>query len=226
MGYIDIANVEVFRGAAGDASPVIYVIDSTDHPMGVGALSEGRACTIVWVPVRDWNDSLTPWKAPCPRRGGAPFGGSAAATFLHMRETILPLVEAQMGAHRPARRAICGYSLGGLFALFAFTGDRIFSACACLSGSLWYPGWVDYLRAAPFEGAGRYAFFSLGKKEPKAGAPVMRTVQDDMNACAEILRDRSCAVDVSLGPGNHMQHHRARFDEGIAALEAHLSQGR
>ena len=99
--------------------------------MGVGALSEGRACTIVRVPVRDWNDSLTPWKAPCPRRGGAPFGGSAAATFLDMRETIVPLVEAQMGAHRPARRAICGYSLGGLFALFAFT-VRSHLFCLCL----------------------------------------------------------------------------------------------
>ena len=223
MGYVDIGKVEVFRGTGGDSSPVIYVIDSQDHPVGVRAVAEGRASTVVSIPVRDWNDSLTPWKAPGLRRGAPRFGGDAVSTLAELRETVVPLVEAQTGARRPAHRAICGYSLGGLFSLFAFTGDRIFSACACLSGSLWYQGWVDYLGEAPFDGAGRYAFFSLGKKEPKAGAPIMRSVQDDMDACARILRERGCEVDCSLGPGNHMQHHRERFDEGLNALEAHLA---
>ena len=124
---------------------------------------------------------------------------------------------------RPAHRAICGYSLGGLFALYAFTHDRIFSACACLSGSLWYEGWVDYLRELPFEGAGKYAFFSLGKKESKAGAPIMHSVLDNMGQCADILRDRGCEVACSIGPGNHMQHHRERFETGLAALESFLA---
>lgn len=221
MGYIDISNVEVFRGSAGDTSPVIYVIDSPEHPAGLAAIARGRAATVVSVPVRDWNDSLTPWRAPGLRRGAPRFGGDAVSTFYELRDTVIPLVEEQVGA-RPSHRAICGYSLGGLFALFAFTGDRVFSACACLSGSLWYQGWVDYLGAAPFEGAGRYAFFSLGKKEPKAGAPIMRSVADDMSACAEILQRHGCTVDCSIGPGNHMQHHRERFEEGLSALEVHL----
>lgn len=222
MGYIDIGGIEVFRGGAGASSPVIYVIDSPEHPFGLAAVAEGRGATVVRVPVRDWADSLTPWEAPGLRRGAPRFGGRAVSTFYELRGTVVPLVEERLGASRPPRRAICGYSLGGLFALFAFTGDRLFSACACLSGSLWYRGWVDYLSAAPFEGAGRYAFLSLGKKEPKAGAPIMRGVADDMSACARILEQHGCAVDCSIGPGGHMQHHRERFEEGLAALEAHL----
>ena len=223
MGYIDITGVVVYRGNAGDTSPVIYVIDSPDHPAGLAAMARGRAATVVSVPVRTWNDALTPWEAAALRRGAPRFGGKAAATLTELRETVVPLVEAQTGARRPAHRAICGYSLGGLFALYAFTGDRIFSACACLSGSLWYEGFVDYLRDLPFDGTGKHAFFSLGKKEPKAGAPIMRGVQDNMEACAEILRERGCEATCSLGPGSHMQHHRERFETGLAALESFLA---
>lgn len=223
MGYIDITGVEVYRGSAGDTSPVIYVIDSPEHPAGLAAMATGRAATVVGVPVRTWSAALTPWEAAPLRRGTPHFAGDASATLAELRETVVPLVEAQTGARRPAHRAICGYSLGGLFALYAFTHDRIFSACACLSGSLWYEGWVDYLRELPFEGAGKYAFFSLGKKESKAGAPIMHSVLDNMGQCADILRDRGCEVACSIGPGNHMQHHRERFETGLAALESFLA---
>lgn len=222
MGYIDIAGVEVYRGSAGDVSPVIYVIDSPEHPAGLAAMAPGRTATVVSVPVRAWSAALTPWEAAPLRRGAPGFAGDAATTLTELRERVVPLVEAQTGARRPAHRAVCGYSLGGLFALYAFTHDCIFSACGCLSGSLWYEGWVDHLRALPFEGAGKYAFFSLGKKEPKAGAPIMRGVLDDMEQCADILRGRGCDVACSIGPGNHMQHHRERFEAGLAALEAFL----
>lgn len=222
MTCVDEKNLELFLGTAGPTAPAIYVIDLPEHSFDVEASAHGLSVTVVRVPVRNWDDSLTPWPAPGLRPGEPDFGGNAASTLRELTEETIPQVEARYELSS-ARCAVCGYSLGGLFSLYAFAQSSYFSACACLSGSLWYPGWVDHLRDLPLEGAGRYAFFSIGKKERKAGPPVMRTVQDDIEACAEILRGRGCAVDVTVGPGNHMQHHTERLAAGLVALDGFLA---
>ncbi len=167
---------------------MIYVIDSPEHPLDVATAAEGLRSRVVSVPVADWGDALTPWPAPALRSG-------------------------ENGSH-----AVCGYSLGGLFALYAFAREPRFAACACLSGSVWYEGWVDWLRANAPDCAGRYAYFSVGKKEKRAGLP-FRHVEEDLAACAEILRGRGCAVDVTLGPGSHMQYVTERLAAGLTALD-------
>lgn len=60
---------------------------------------------------------------PCPAAGvrpGSPdFGGRAAETLAELVDVTIPAVEAARGLD-PVCRAICGYSLGGLFSLYAF----------------------------------------------------------------------------------------------------------
>ncbi len=223
MRYVDIERAEFYSGASGATGPIIYVIDLPEHPFDIAGVAMGRAAHIVRVPVRSWDDSLTPWPAPGLRRGDADFKGEAAVTLAELKAEAAPALEARWGLE-PVRRAICGYSLGGLFSLYAFVQDAYFDACGCLSGSLWYEGWTDYLRDRAFDGAGRYAYLSIGKKECKASLPILRTVQANMEACAELLRDRGCAVDYRVGPGNHMQHHVERFDAGLTAIDAHLDR--
>lgn len=221
MGYIELERAELLPGSAGAGGPIIYVIDLPEHPFDLATAARRCAANVVRVPVRVWNDSLTPWPAPGVRPDDPPFGGEAAATLAELEDEVAPALEVRYDL-TPARRAICGYSLGGLFSLYVFVRDARFAACACLSGSVWYEGWLDYLRAQPLEGAGRYAYFSLGKKESKAGPRIMRTVQDRMEACADFCRERGCAVDLVLGPGNHMQHHSERLAAGLATLDAFL----
>lgn len=193
---------------------MIYVIDSPEHPLPVAEAAEGLRSRVTSVPVADWGDALTPWSAPALRPGEKDFGGRAEKTLSSLAE----LLDRTSGPH-----AICGYSLGGLFALYAFVREPRFSACACLSGSVWYEGWIDWLRANAPEGSGRYAYFSVGKKEKRAGLP-FRHVEEDLAACADILSERGCTVDVTLGPGNHMQHVAERLSSGLAALDAFLDQ--
>ena len=194
---------------------MIYVIDSQEHPLDVVAAAEGLRSHVVSAPVADWGDALTPWPAPALRPGEKDFGGRA-------EETLASLVERLDQA--PGPHAICGYSLGGLFALYAFVQEPRLAACACLSGSVWYEGWVDWLRENAPDCAGRYAYFSVGKKEKRAGLP-FRHVEEDLAACAEILRANGCRVDVTLGPGSHIQHVTERLAAGLSALDAFLARG-
>ena len=192
---------------------MIYVIDSPEHQLDVATAAEGLRSRVASVPVADWADALTPWPAPALRPGEKDFGGRAD-------ETLASLAAALDKA--PGPHAICGYSLGGLFALYAFVREPRLAACACLSGSVWYEGWVDWLRENAPDCAGRYAYFSVGKKEKRAGLP-FRHVEEDLAACEEILRAHGCRVGVTLGPGSHMQHVTERLAAGLAALDAFLA---
>lgn len=192
---------------------MIYVIDSPEHPLNVAAAAEGLRSRVVSVPVADWGDALTPWPAPALRPGEKDFGGRADGTLALLADAL---------DRAPGPHAVCGYSLGGLFALYAFVREPRLAACACLSGSVWYEGWVGWLRENAPDCAGRYAYLSVGKKEKRAGLP-FRHVEEDLAACADILRGRGCTVDVTLGPGSHMQHVTERLAAGLAALDDAIS---
>ena len=145
MGYVELDAVHTYVGTGGAHAPIIYLIDSPDHPFDVAPLAQGRTCTIVTVPVASWNEALTPWPAAGLYREEPDFGGKAADTLDELLCIAIPAIEQQTGLS-PTHRALGGYSLGGLFSLYAFTHCDAFCACACLSGSVWYEGWVDHLR--------------------------------------------------------------------------------
>lgn len=219
---IDPEMSRTFVGSKGPAAPLIYVIDSPDHPFDLEPLSDALSSTLVSVSISNWNDALTPWPAPGLYREEAPFGGRAAETLDDLCSHVMPDIERQEGLS-PRARAICGYSLGGLFSLYAFTHSTAFCACGCLSGSVWYEGWVDHLQGLDLQLDGRFAFLSLGSKEKRGAQPIMRTVQENMEACAQILSDHGCEVHYEVTPGNHFQHVDERISKGLSALDEFLS---
>lgn len=218
MGHIDPKSCRVHTNGNSRTSPIIYVIDSPEHPFDVDLLVSRLASSLVTIPVADWNDSLTPWPAAGVYREEPDFGGHASETLTELTHEVIPSLE-EAGDLDPSARAICGYSLGGLFAMYALTHCDAFSACACLSGSVWYEGWVEHLREQAPELLGRYAYLSIGTKERKAARPILKTVQDRMEACAEILQDCGCEVTYRTGPGNHFQNIPQRFEAGLGALD-------
>lgn len=218
---IDVSACVVHVGKSA-SSPAIYVIDFPEHPFDIASVAAGRESTVVSVPIGDWNANLTPWPAAGIYRGEPDFGGRAARTLGWLVDEAIPAIEQAEGL-APEKRAICGYSLGGLFALYAFAHDARFDACACLSGSVWYEGWVDYLRDLEFEGEGRFAFLSIGSKEKHAAPKILHHVQDQMGECADILRAHGCATEFSVKPGSHMSFVQERFDAGLSALDAFLA---
>lgn len=223
LKYADPSARTVFAGSGGTDAPIIYVIDLPYHPFDIEAVSRGCNATVVKIPVDDWDDSLTPWTAPGLYDGDADFGGEAHITLSEIIAEAIPEVERSEG-FAPSKRAICGYSLGGLFALYAFTHADYFQACACLSGSVWYEGWPKYLGNLDFDANGRFAFLSIGSKEKRAPQKILHRVQDSMETCAEILREHGCQVEYSVGPGGHLDYGQERFSAGLAALDGFLAK--
>lgn len=142
------------------SSSIIYVVNSAEHPFDIEKASVKCASTVISIPIADWSNALTPWPAPGFYENEPWFGGHGRETLEELTRRVIPAIEARLGAasgiENPRlshlrkesdsiKRAICGYSLGGLFALYAFANDTRFDACASISGSLWYQGWMNYL---------------------------------------------------------------------------------
>ena len=93
----------------------------------------------------EWARALMPWPDDAVARD-AEVGRHAPDTLRFIEHTLLPWLRERFGA-LPC--IIGGYSLGGLFALWAARNTDAFAAVAAASPSLWINGWGEYAAAHP-----------------------------------------------------------------------------
>lgn len=165
-----------------------------------------------------WNRDLSPWSEDLPGLGGG-FAGGAAAYLGRLTSEILPALEAALpGA--PSRRILAGYSMAGLFALWAGCRAGPFRRFVSCSGSLWYPGFAERFAAAAPDPAPEAVYLSLGQREPRARSPLMARVGEATEAVYESLRRRGIRSAFEWNPGGHFTAPCGRLARGIAwALE-------
>lgn len=163
----------------------------------------GTDWRVVAVPVSDWFQDLTPWAAD-PVFGNRRFGDGASRTLGALLEAL-----------KPGRRyCLCGYSLAGLFALWAGCRTDAFSGIVAASPSVWYPDWIAYSEAHPMRAPAVY--LSLGDREERARNPVMASVGDAIRRQHDILRSAGIRTALEWNPGNHFVNSDARMARGIA----------
>ena len=91
---------------------------------------------------------------------------------------------------------------------------------ASVSGSLWFPGFAEYLDENLPQGALDVAYLSLGKKEHKTPNRMMREVLADTKRCEQTLQDRGAKTLFERNPGNHFSEPPLRSAKGIAWMLA------
>ena len=73
-----------------------------------------------------------------------PCTGGADDYLRLLIEEIIPTAEKEIDGV-PRWRGIAGYSLAGLFSLYAIYRTDLFSLVGSMSGSLWFPGMKEYI---------------------------------------------------------------------------------
>ena len=96
-----------------------------------------------------------------------------------------------------------GYSLAGLFSLYAFCNCERFRLAASVSGSLWYDRFLDWLNAHPPARRAERLYFSVGDRERKARNPRMAQVEDYTRQAAEWAKAYADQTLFELRPGGH-----------------------
>lgn len=176
--------------------------------------------TLVAIGGLDWNRELSPWTCDGTVRDAEPFGGQASGFLIELLNQIIPEVESSL-PQQPTWRGIAGYSLSGLFALWALWQTDTFDRAASASGSLWFPGFIDYARENTMSSTPDAVYLSLGKKESKTPNRMMRHVLDDTRAMEKLLIERGIPTTLELNPGNHFAQTDLRMARGIHWILTH-----
>jgi hypothetical protein len=164
----------------------------------------GKDFVLAAFKVSDWNKELSPWKAPAVF-GNDDFGDGAKTTL----EEILKYCTDSSKAYY-----IGGYSLAGLFALWAVYQTDLFKGVAAVSPSMWFPGFDDLMRSSEIKCENVY--LSLGDKEEKARNPVMATVGDKIRDAYSLLKEREINCILEWNEGNHFRDADIRTVKGFS----------
>ena len=169
--------------------------------------------SLVAFKIIDWNQELTPWEAP-PVFGKVPFGNGAEKTLEFVTNQLLP--ELQNKQIDTTHCLLGGYSLAGLFALWAGYQTGRFEGIAAGSPSVWFPRWIDY--ASEKRPLAKSIYLSLGDKEEKAKNPVMALVGNAIRKQHQLLMEQEVNTILEWNIGNHFVDSEKRMAKGFAWL--------
>ena len=186
---------------------------------GLKGLSEKHGVSIVVIEDVNWNDDLTPWPAVGVFKKAKPFGGKAAAFLDKLTHEIIPETERNLGIE-DAERTLLGVSLSGLFAVWSAFNTDAFTNIISLSGSLWYDGFVEWMKEQTPSPQLKKICMLLGEKEKNAKEKRMATVEERTLDAANILRAKSQAtVTCELVEGTHFSPILPRMERAMMTLE-------
>lgn len=175
-------------------------------------LTGGESFALLAIKVNNWNDELSPWPAP-PVFGKEAFGSGAAETLEFICSVIIP---ALMKEREDRVFFLGGYSLAGLFALWAAYRSDTFAGVAGGSPSAWFPGFLEYVKDN--EPLTRNVYLSLGDREDRSRNPIMAQVGSAIRDIYSRLEDEGVNCTLEWNEGNHFRDAELRTAKGFAWL--------
>ena len=203
--------------ASAHPAPVIYlntVIEEGPTIYDILKNSTAANFTLVTISGLDWNHDMALWDCPAIAKNIPPCTGGALEYLTFLQDKVIPTVEKEIRIV-PMWRGIAGYSLAGLFALYTLYQADVFSRAACISGSLWFPGFREYVFSQKTKGNPEHIYFSLGNKENRTRNPYLKTVEENTKVIEEYFRKSGVDTIFQLNPGNHYNHSPERTAAGI-----------
>lgn len=202
------------------ALPLLLVIGS--HTSARNLISRtfkqgGKAFHLALITPAQWDEDLSPWPADPVLSADDHFSGQGDAFLAWIIEKALPWIESSL-LHPPLWKGIAGYSMGGLFALYAALKTDCFQKAACVSGSLWYPGFSSWAASQTLPDALRAVYFSLGNTEVKTANPALRTTGRIMETLSQRYHAEGLESTFVWNSGSHFQDPDGRMAKAIVWL--------
>ena len=219
-------------------APIVYLLgDVADNspiqvPEGVSQVNVG---------VDLWEENFSPWCAPRIFAKGPNFGDGAQKTIDTLINQVIPWAESEL-TEPPTYRVLVGYSLAGLFSLWAGVSQQVARGCqpddvpsqpgaphvdavptptfqriGAVSGSFWFPGLLDYVDQQLRGGAVdlTHVYLSLGDREAQTPNPQIMHVQENAELLASKLENAGITSMFELNRGNHFQNVEGRMQKAL-----------
>jgi len=183
----------------------------------VYGLLAGRKIAVFMIEGEDWNADLSPWEAPPVFKAAPPFAGKASGYLSFLCGQVIPQTERRLSIS-VQKRSLSGYSLAGLFSVYAMYRSALFTEVASVSGSLWFDGFLDYMKEnVPLKKPDR-VYFSLGAKEKETRNPRMAKVEACTLAAKEYLEGLGIPCLFESNAGGHFHQAQERIEKAIFRL--------
>ena len=166
----------------------------------------------------DWNNEMTPWLAKKINKNGEDFLGKADEYMQILLKAIIPEIKKYIEENLKVKiknYTIAGYSLAGLFAIYASYKTNIFSRIVSASGSLWYPNFLDFVKENNISSNVEKIYFSLGNKESKVRNNVLQAVEENTKKIEKIYKSQKIKTIYEENEGNHFKDASLRIAKGI-----------
>lgn len=215
--------LSIFPASAPDA-PVIYLNTFDGEGQKVFDALTAAGCpplTLVAISDLNWDHDMVPWDSPAVFKNAAPFTGGADSYLQLLIGEILPAAERDV-IGIPRWRGIAGYSLAGLFAVYTLYQTDVFSRAASMSGSLWFPGFKEYVFSHELKRRPDGVFFSLGDRENRTRNPALQRVRQDTQEIQKFYESQGIHTAFHLHSGNHYDRTAQRSADGILWLAKFL----
>lgn len=204
-------------------APIVYLLDDVADnspiqvPEGVSLVNVGADL---------WEENFSPWCAPRVFAKGPNFGDGAQKTLDTLINQVIPWAESEL-TEPPAYRVLVGYSLAGLFSLWAGVTQAgvshvdvptpTFQRIGAVSGSFWFPGLLDYVDQQLNGGAVglTHAYLSLGDREARTPNPQIMHVRENAELLASRLESAGITSMFELNRGNHFQNVEGRMQKAL-----------
>ena len=218
-------------------APVVYLLgDVADH----SPVQVPEGVSLVNIGVDLWEENFSPWCAPRVFAKGPNFGDGAQKTLDILINQVVLWAESDL-TEPPAYRALVGYSLAGLFSLWAGVSPQLSDAAApqvargvargsqldapattfqrigAVSGSFWFPSLLDYVDQQLSGGAVglTHAYLSLGDREARTPNPQIMHVRENAELLASKLQNAGIISTFELNRGNHFQNVEGRMQKAL-----------
>lgn len=212
-------NVTLYCSEQIDSPLIILNNYSGDGSSVIGAMRkiETPECNLLVIGNLEWDHDMTPWYCPPITENDTPCTGGADEYLDLLLNNIL-LEALNMLEGKPPFIGIAGYSLAGLFALYAMYRCNIFDRVASMSGSLWFPEFKEFVFSQEVKKKPGRLYLSLGDREAKTRNPFLKTIQENTEAILEHYKRIGLDVVWELNPGNHFKDAALRSAKGIKSI--------
>ena len=204
---IEGVKLYVYRSNVKDATTIYFLDgDQFEEPFNHWIRKHQPALNFVLINANNRTDDYTPWPLQASETMPMDFGGKAEEHLSFITTHVIPFCESEYGfASIADKRTIGGYSLGGLFSLYAAVNTDLFGTVLSCSSSLWYPDFLDYLKEHPFKAVHPKLYMSVGDQEGTTSTNI--TADQTLNTIA--LKDfyepkfQTGDFKFTLEEGNH-----------------------
>lgn len=215
---IDGKHITVFENE-NESVPVVYANMYSEAEPEILHECEKLGCKpfhFISVTGLRWDEELSPWQHEPVVSKSNHFTGEAEQYVRCLTEKIIPYAEEKL--KKPRFRIIAGYSMGGLFALYAPYITGAFSRAVSASGSVWYPGFVEYVKVHDFLHVPDAIYLSLGDKESRTKNQYLNRTENCMRELCSIYQSKGIDSVFELNQGNHFRDVPYRLAKGITWL--------